>query len=142
MHTTLSVLEGFHEYQRRGYTYRLDDVLEKIKNASEFLLMHHLFRSNRTGEIIDKKFLLLAFPTRWKYDIHRALYYFADAGHPYDERMKEALQLLKDKEMKDGTFPKGPTYSGALHFPLEGGRRGRFNTLRCLRVLKAYGDKL
>jgi len=142
MHSTISVLEGFLEYKRSGYTYRLKDVETSARKASEFLLMHHLYKSDKTGEVIDKKFLLLAFPTRWKYDIHRALYYFADAAHPYDERMKEALLLLKEKELSDGTFPKGPTYSGTLHFPLEEGRRGRFNTLRCLRVLKTYEEKL
>ncbi|MFH5834936.1 hypothetical protein ACHAL6_02510 [Proteiniclasticum sp. C24MP] len=142
MHTTLCVLEGFLEYSRRGYTHRLKEVETAMEKASEFLLMHHLFRSDRTGEIIDPKFLLLAFPTRWKYDIHRALYYFADAALPYDERMQEALLLLKEKRRKDGTFPRGSSYSGNVHFPLEEGRRGRFNTLRCLRILKAYGDKL
>lgn len=142
MHTTLCVLEGFLEYRRRGYTYRVKEVTEAMEKASEFLLMHHLFRSDRTGEIMDPKFLLLTFPPRWKYDIHRALYHFADAAHPYDERMREALMLLMEKRRKDGTFPKGPSYSGSVHFPMEEGRRGRFNTLRCLRVLKAYGDKL
>ncbi|HSR03517.1 MAG TPA: hypothetical protein VLM88_02910 [Proteiniclasticum sp.] len=142
MHSTISVLEGFLEYKRSGYTYRLKDVETSVVKASEFLLMHHLYKSDKTGVVIDKKFLLPAFPTRWKYDIHRALYYFADAAHPYDERMKEALLLLNEKELSDGTFPKGPTYSGTLHFPLEEGRRGRFNTLRCLRVVKTYSDKL
>lgn len=142
MHTTISVLEGFLEYRRRGYTHRLKDVETAMEKASEFLLMHHLFRSDRTGEIIDPKFLLLAFPTRWKYDIHRALYHFADATLPYDARMKEALLLLMEKQRKDGTFPRGPSYSGSVHFPLEEGRRGRFNTLRCLRILKAYGHKI
>lgn len=142
MHSTLAVLEGFLEYERGGYTYRLDEIKEAGKSASEFLLMHNLFRSDHTGEIIDRKFLALAFPTRWKYDIHRALYYFMDADFPYDARMEEALTLLKAKQHSDGTFPKGITYSGDLHFPLEEGRRGRFNTLRCLRVLRAYGKHL
>lgn len=142
MHSTLTVLEGFLEYERGGYTYRLEEIKEAAKSASQFLLMHKLFRSDHTGEIIDKKFLTLAFPTRWKYDIHRALYYFMDAGYPYDSRMEEALILLKEKAYADGTYPKGITYSGELHFPLEEGRRGRFNTLRCHRVLRFYGKQL
>lgn len=142
MHSTISVLEGFLEYERNGYTYRLEEIKEAAECASQFILQHNLFRSDHTGEIIDKKFLALAFPTRWKYDIHRALYYFMDAGIPFDPRMEEALRMLKDKQHPDGTFPKGITYSGELHFPLEEGRKGRFNTLRCLRILKAYGEFL
>lgn len=142
MHTTICVLEGLLEYRCRGYVYRIKEVKMAMDKASEFLLMHRLFRSDRTGEIIDPKFLLLAFPTRWKYEIHRALHYFASASLPFDERMREALLLLKEKERKDGTFPRGPSYSGSVHFPLEEGRRGRFNTLRCLRILKSYGDAI
>ncbi|WP_312651701.1 hypothetical protein [Proteiniclasticum sp.] len=142
MHSTISVLEGFLEYERNGYTYRLEEIKEAAECASQFILQHNLFRSDHTGEIIDHKFLNLAFPTRWKYDIHRALYYFMDRGFPYDKRMEEALIILKEKQHPDGTFSKGITYSGELHFPLEEGRRGHFNTLRCLRILNAYGEFL
>lgn len=142
MHSTLSVLEGLWEYERNGYTHRLDEVKVARRKAEEFLLMHELYKSDRTGKVIDENYLLLVFPTRWKYDIHRALYYFSDSHFPYDPRMKDALILLKGKQREDGTFPKGRTYTGDLHFPMEEGRRGRFNTLRCTRVLKSYEEYL
>jgi hypothetical protein len=36
-------------------------------------LVHRLFRSHRTGEIIKPVFIRFAFPPRWHYDIVRAL---------------------------------------------------------------------
>jgi hypothetical protein len=50
--------------------------------AHEFLLQHHLFRSDRTGEIINPDMLHIAYPKRWKYDILRALEYFRRAEAP------------------------------------------------------------
>lgn len=142
LHSTLSVLEGFWEYEKSGHDYRIEEVRTARQCAEEFLLIHELYKSDRTGEIIDEHFLELAFPTRWKYDLHRALYYLADSHFPYDPRMRDALLLLKGKQQRDGTFPKGRTYTGELHFPMEEGRRGRFNTLRCSRVLKNYEEYL
>ena len=50
MHTTICVLEGLLEYRCRGYVYRIKEVEMAMDKASEFLLMHHLFRSDRTGD--------------------------------------------------------------------------------------------
>lgn len=36
------------------------------------------------------------YPCRWKYDCFRALEYFLQIGHPYDSRMQDALNLVKD----------------------------------------------
>jgi hypothetical protein len=73
VHTTLSVLEGLEEFVRLDHHYRNHEIRVAQKCSEEFLLAHHLFRSIRTGEIIDKKFLRLAHPSRWRYDILRAL---------------------------------------------------------------------
>jgi hypothetical protein len=73
LHTTLSVLEGLLEFQKAGYTYRLKEIQSAQKSAEEFVLVHQLFLSDRTGKIIRKDFLKLAYPSRWKYDILRAL---------------------------------------------------------------------
>jgi hypothetical protein len=137
LHSTISLLEGMLEYRRNGYTYRLPEIQEAEKAAREFILLHQLYISDRTGEIIKKDFLKLAFPGRWKYDILRALDYFRDAGHPYDPRMSPALEVLQKKRRKDGTWPLQAYYSGQLHFKMEvAGKASRWNTLRALRVLK------
>mgnify|MGYP006285135607 CR=1 FL=1 len=82
LHTTISVVEGIREYDRNGYSYRLEELLEAEQGCREFMLLHRLYRSDHTGEIIDKKFLMLSFPSRWRYDVLRALDYFPVAGAP------------------------------------------------------------
>lgn len=140
MHTTLSVLEGVLEYRTHGYTYRLDELREAERRASEFLLMHRLFRSDRTDRIIDEKFLRFTFPWRWKYTILRALDYFRAAGHPFDARMQDALDIIYKKRGKSGTWKLQSKFSGREHFAMETvGAPSRWITLIALRVLKQFG---
>ena len=141
VHTTISVLEGIHEYHHNGYTYQIQPLIKAAEGAREFLLQHRLFRSDRTGEIIDKKFLMLSYPSRWKYDILRALDHFQASGAPYDPRLMDALDVLNQKRRKDGTWPVQAKHPGQTHFEMEKtGGPSRWNTLRSLRVLKTYGS--
>ncbi|MBN2795634.1 MAG: hypothetical protein JXR88_09525 [Clostridia bacterium] len=139
MHSTISVLEGIGEYLKAGHIYRKEE-LEKIQKASEeFLFIHHLFLSDQTGEVIKAQFLMLSFPSRWYYDILRALKYFSDYNRPYDDRMKEALEVLWSKQLKTGLWPVQKKHSGQVHFEMEKtGRGSLWNTYRALKVLKAY----
>jgi hypothetical protein len=139
MHTTISVLEGIWEYIKAGNQHRLDELSQAKKDAEAFLLKHRLYKSSRSGEIIDKKWTMLSFPSRGRYDILRALIYFVDAGTPYDPRMDDAVNLLKSKQRKDGTWPVQAKHPGQVHFDMEKtGASSRFNTLRALRVLNEY----
>jgi len=139
LHTTISVLEGILEYRNNGYAYRLKDLQEAESTSREFILQHRLFRSHRTGEIIDKKMLMLSYPSRWKYDILRALEYFQLAGVKYDSRMDDAIQVLLKKRRSDGTWPLQAKHPGQVHFDMEKtGKPSRWNTLRALRVLKHF----
>jgi len=139
LHTTISVLEGILEYRNNGYAYRLKDLQEAESTSREFILQHRLFRSHRTGEIIDKKMLMLSYPSRWKYDILRALEYFQLAGVKYDSRMDDAIQVLLKKRRSDGIWPLQAKHPGQVHFDMEKtGKPSRWNTLRALRVLKHF----
>lgn len=141
MHSTISVLEGILEYAKNGYRYRLERLQESAHKSRTFLLQHRLFRSDRTGNIIDKKMLMLSYPSRWKYDILRALDYFQSAGINYDPRMHDALDILKKKRRKDNKWPVQAKHPGQTHFDMEKtGGPSRWNTLRALRVLKLFGD--
>ncbi len=139
MHSTLSVLEGFVEYEKNGYSYRSGEIKEAIRSGNEFLLKHHLYLSDRTGAIIRKEFLKLTFPSRWRYDILRALDYFQYSRVPYDSRMLEALHYLLKKRNPNGTWNMQAKHPGEVHFEMEkAGQKSRWNTLRALRVLKQY----
>ncbi len=139
LHSTLSVLEGFLEYERNGYKYRLNEVIESKKEAHEFILMHQLYRSDKTGEIINPNFLKLYYPGRWYYDILRALDYFQLAKVQYDNRMKDAIEVILQKRTKEGLWKLASKHPGQVHFEMEqAGKHSRWNTLRAMRVLKYY----
>jgi len=141
VHSTISVLEGILEYAKNGYGYRLEELQEAQDKARAFLLRHKLFRSDRTGKIIDKKMLMLSYPSRWKYDILRALDYFQVTGINYDPRMRDALDILKKKRRKDNKWPVQAKHPGQTHFDMEKtGGPSRWNTLRAMRVLKHFGE--
>jgi hypothetical protein len=139
MHTTISTLEGFTQYKNAGYTYRIDEIKKSTLLAQEFLLMHRFFKSDRTGKIINKDFLKMPHPSRWRYDILRALDYFRYAKVKWDERMTDAIQVLLKKRNKDGTWNANAKHPGKVHFEMEkAGMPSRWNTLKALRILQFY----
>ena len=139
LHTTISVLEGLTEFQKAGYSYRKDEILRTRKSSVEFILMHQLFMSDKTGQIINKDFLKLTYPCRWKYDLLRALDFFQYAGIDWDHRMGAAIDVLKSKRNNEGHWNMQAAHAGQVHFSMEqAGRPGRWNTLRALRVLKHF----
>ncbi len=143
LHSTISVIEGILEYAKNGYKYRLGELQEAGERSRSFILQHRLFRSDRTGEIIDKRMTMLSYPSRWKYDILRALDYFQAARVRYDPRMQDALDILKSKRRQDGTWPVQAKHPGQTHFDMEAtGGPSRWNTLRALRVLKHFGEDI
>jgi hypothetical protein len=140
LHSTISVAEGISKYQRNGYSYRLPELLSAEQESREFVLQHRLFLSDHTGEIIDKKMLMLSYPSRWRYDILRALEYFRSANVLYDTRMDEAFTVLSKKRRKDGRWPVQARHPGASHFEMEeSGGPSRWNTLRALRLFQHFG---
>lgn len=139
MHTTISVLEGIYEYIKNGYQYRIEELKEAMVSSIEFLLMHKLYKSDKTGLTINLQFLKFYFPCRWYYDILRALDFFQYANVPFDPRMVDALEYLNSKRSKNGTWKAVSPHTGKVHFNMEkAGQPSFWNTLRALRVLKKY----
>ncbi|MHA2503800.1 MAG: hypothetical protein ACXAE3_13145 [Candidatus Kariarchaeaceae archaeon] len=137
MHTTLLVLEGLKQLADTSSIYR-SKINALSDQAHEFLLQHNLFRSHRTGEIIDPGFIDISFPPRWKYNILTALDYFASINHPYDHRMEEAIEIVKQKEKK-GRWYQGKQMGGPTFFSTNIAHQGSpFNTVRALRVIRKY----
>lgn len=138
--TTINVLEGLlaHEQSTGGSAASI----EARRRGEQYLLERRVFRRKSTGEVIDPAWLQFSFPTRWHYDVLRALEYFRSAGGPPDRRLAEAIELLRSKRQPDGTWLLENTHPGQVHFELEegDGRPSRWNTLRALRVLRWYGD--
>ena len=155
-HTTISALEGLLEYQKNRIPVRTEIEAVRLR-GHEFLLQHRLFRSDKTGEIVNKRMLRMPFPPRWFYDVSRALDYFQDyfrwrsavniefpddasyrldRKHKHDKRFEDGIEVLIQKRKPDGRWKmmRGP--SGKVYFEMEqAGRPSRWNTLRALRVL-------
>lgn len=139
LHSTISVLEGITEFVLNKYDYRLDELRHAEASAKEFILLHQLFISDHTGEIIHKDFLKFPYPDRWRYNILRALDYFRYSQTDYDGRMARALEIVTSKRNKHGTWNLGAHQPGQIHFVMEkAGQPSRWNTLRALRILDYF----
>lgn len=139
--TTLLALDGLLEYQRLRPESKLP-IAAALKSGREFLLQHHLFKSDRTGKIVKAGFLLAPAQPSWQYDFLRALDHFQAVRAPKDARLQDAIDLLLSKRGKDGRWAENRAASGKRWFTMETvDKPGRWNTLRALRVLKWWESK-
>lgn len=138
--STINVLEGLLEYEHA--TGGTPASVSARQRGEEYLLERGLLRRKSTGELINKDWLKFSYPTRWYYDVLRGLEYFRAGGGVPDERIAEAIQVVRSKRQPDGTWPLENTHPGRIHFALEDGdgRPSRWNTLRALRVLNWSGN--
>ncbi|MBI5162120.1 MAG: hypothetical protein HY996_12025 [Micrococcales bacterium] len=143
--TTISVLEGMLAYERApGSDADLVRRSREVRaSGAEYLLRRHLLRRASTGEVVDPGYLELRYPPRWHYDVLRALDHFRDAGIR-DDRLAEAVQLVRAKADEEGRWALEGSLPGDVLFELEegDGRPSRWNTLRALRVLRWWDERL
>jgi len=137
--TTINVLEGLLEYEFANG--KSPDVSEARRTAEEFLLKRQLFLRLSTGEPADEDFLLLRNPTRWQYDVLRALDYFRRSGADPDPRTATAVDHVLAKRTDDGRWVLDKNPKGRTWFDIDDGlgRPSRWVTLRALRVLRWAG---
>lgn len=134
-HSTICVLEGLLEYEKaKGVTTTVTDARRR---GQEYLLERRMFRSLSTGEVVDPAWTQFSFPMRWHYDVLWGLDFLRRAGVEPDERVAEAVDLVRKKQDGDGRWPLENPHAGAVHFDMEdgAGTPSRWNTLRALRVL-------
>jgi len=140
-HTTISALEALLEYERFRPA-KARDAREAQARGREFLLVHHLFRSHRTGRVVNAAMTRFSHPPRWHYDVLRGLDYFQDADAHLDRRLEEALGIVERRRDATGRWRLQNEYRGRTFFRLEGvGQPSRWNTLRALRVLKWKNER-
>jgi len=134
-HTTICVLEGLLEYERAG---RKSAAVSKARRrAEDYLLERRMFRSLRTGEVIDKRWLRFSFPTFWHYDVLRGLDYLREAGTEPDSRVRDAVEIVVKRRHQNGRWPLNLLHPERIPLEMETdvGRANHWNTLRSLRVL-------
>ncbi|HEY0987562.1 MAG TPA: hypothetical protein VGD80_10950, partial [Kofleriaceae bacterium] len=137
-HSTICVLEGLLAYERAVGADAA--VTAARQRGSEYLLARGLFRRRSTGDVADPGFLLLSFPSRYRYDVLRGLEYLRAAGGAPDERVDEAVRLLRDRRGADGRWLLDASYTDGIDVSLgeSVGEPSRWNTLRAARVLRWY----
>jgi hypothetical protein len=137
--TTINVLEGLLEYERA--TGGTPQCREARKSGEDYLLERNLFRRVGTGEPADEQFLSFVHPSRWRYDVLRALDYFRSAaaltGAAPDPRLGEAVEHVRSRRTEDGTWLLDWSLPGRVWFDVDdgAGKPSRWVTLRAMRVL-------
>jgi hypothetical protein len=135
-HTTICVLEGLLDYECAGR--KSPAVTRARKRAENYLLERRMFRSLRTGKIIEKPWLRFSFPTFWHYDVLRGLDYLRDAGVKPDKRVREAVEVVLQRRHQNGRWPLNLLHPEFIPLKMETqiALASRWNTLRSLRVLR------
>lgn len=136
-HSTICVLEGFSEFRASGEMYRISEIAEAEAKAVAFLLANALFFEGG-----DARYQKLAYPFRYRYDLLRALEYFALQRLPLSPPLVPALEWLQSKRSGQGFWNLELEHKGAVHFPMEvRGLPSRFITLKALVILRRLQPK-
>ena len=64
------------------------------------LLERQLYRRKTTGEVPAERWLQFSWPPRWHYDVLRSVECFRRTGAAPDERVAEAVRLVRDKRKR------------------------------------------
>lgn len=137
-HTSIQALEALDAYARAGGRV---EVSEPVRRGREFFLQHRLYQSHRTGAVsIRGSTRFPAFP-EWHFDVLRGLEYFRESDAPRDQRLHDAVEVVRRARRKDGRWPTYSPYPGRQWFELERPGPSRWNTCRALRVLRWWSDE-
>jgi hypothetical protein len=142
-HETLATAWGLHEY---GQATGDPAASEAADRAAELFLQHRLFRSVRTGEVINRQWLAPRYPPYWHYEVLQALLVLSRMGKLCDARADEALHEMERGRLPDGRWQAGgswwkPGCGPVTPEVVDWGRNGpnEMITLNALRVLRAAG---
>jgi hypothetical protein len=136
-HSTINVLEGLRDWE--AATGGTPEARNARLRGEEYLLERRLLFRRSTGEVIDPRFAMISFPTRWYYDVLRGVDYFRIARPERDERCADAVELIRSKRLSIGMWKIENDHQGAAQLRFDDEAEGfpsRWVTLRAMRVLK------
>lgn len=131
-HTSITALDALLSYEN---AQRAVPVADAMAGGRRFFLEHSLYRSHRTGEVVDHAFIRFPFPPQWHFDVLRGLEHFRAANAARDDRLADAVERVRGARRGDGTWPVYRPHPGRQWFTLEARGPSRWTTLRALRVL-------
>ncbi|WP_402466081.1 squalene cyclase [Isoptericola aurantiacus] len=119
--STLNVLDGLLDHEQRvGGDAR---VREARRTGQEYLLARRLTRRLSTGELVAPWMLRFEYPYRGHYTVLRAADYFRRAatydGEAPDERLSEAVELIRAARRADGTWVRDHRDPGQVWFEVD-----------------------
>ncbi|SFW84854.1 squalene cyclase [Amycolatopsis australiensis] len=134
VHSTLNAVKGLLAFETA--TGGTPSARAARLAGEEYLLERGLFRRRSTGEPIAPWVTEFGYPFRWRYDVLNAASYFRDADRP-DERMAEAVALIRAARQPDGTWLQARTERGRVWFEVDvpAGQPSKWLTLFAARVL-------
>ncbi len=136
-HTTFNMLEGLREANLAGIL-PTDRFRRLEAPALEFMLMHRMYRSDRSGEVVKEAFTRLTYPSHWHYRVVRGLDYLRHCAEIHDPRIEDPIQMLTARQGSDGRWLLDARIAGDEYFHMERTNApSRWNTLRMMRVLRA-----
>ena len=138
-HSTLNSLKGILEYE--AATGGTPELRRARKAAEEYLLSRRLLYRASTGEHVGWWVDKFAFPFRWFYSALNAANYFREAslhdGAAPDERMADAIELIRDARTGEGTWVQARRHPGRVWFEVDvdAGEPSKWLTFYATRVL-------
>ncbi len=150
--STIEILWAYSEIPRQKWNRRMKHTID---SGAEFLLMHHLYKSDHHNWRPTKpQFTMLHFPMYYYYDALHSLRVLAKLGYADDQRVREALHLILSKRTPDGRWLLEGDWFREVKEGKLGYRKGRrtivnleeigkpskWVTLNCFRVLTVTGD--
>jgi hypothetical protein len=116
---------------------RTKEINNKIDQAVEYILIHHIYkRSHNLSKISKPSWLKLGFPHMYQCDILEILDILTNLGYN-DKRMQDAIDIVISKQNKDGPWILESTYNGRFQVDIERKNKpSKWITLNALRVLK------
>jgi hypothetical protein len=147
--STIEPLWGYSEIPRSKWTRRMK---RSVENGAEFLLMHHLYKSdNHHWRDTYPFFTRLHFPMYYFYDVLHGLRVLTKLGYADDERTRSAVHVLLSKRRPDGRWnlegdwfreadKPSPERRKAPVKVEEIGKPSKWVTLNAFKVLAETGD--
>lgn len=103
-HESLIPMWGLFEYGRAAGA---GWALAAAEGTAELFLEHRVFRSLRSGAVINRQWLSLRYPAYWHYDVLSALLLLGRVGQAADPRTADAVDHLRRRQRGDGRWWPG-----------------------------------
>jgi hypothetical protein len=114
-------------------------VIDTIERGVEYLLKHHVYkRSHDLNRVSKPGWLRFGFPLMYQTDVLEILGILTKLGYK-DERMQEAVDLVRSKQDEQGRWKLESTFNGRFQTNIgQKGASSKWVTLNALRVLKRF----